>query len=350
MASIFNKILIRTFYREQAGFFLFVFLLFFGIVQPSTQLYFQYALIRGVLSAPAFMGLVGFAWLLYGLRIRRFMHQTLEAPDVLFLYKVNAGRPLSVAAQCFRVAATVYLPVIAYALLIFGVACYFNVSGSTPIPHPVAAATALLSYAAVLITLTTLDLRRLLRYPGFGTSAAAKTRRSKRHIPYWSILIRFLLGENKAVLIAVKLFSCSLLYFLFRTQTPEDYDLRLPFLAYSLALFGHGILLYRCRYLETSRLHFYPALPVPRIRRVTQYALFCALLLLPETIVLAWLTPQPVHIEDTLICLLLSYTVLVTLYAVLITRDLTINNYLQFCLGLLGLLYCLVLTIWRSRQ
>src|SRR3981081_257199 len=100
MTSIYNKILIKSFYREQAGFFLFVFLIFFGIVQPSTQLYFHYALIRGILAAPAFMGVVALAWLLYGLRVRRFIIGTLEAPDALFLYKSNALPPDRVALQC----------------------------------------------------------------------------------------------------------------------------------------------------------------------------------------------------------------------------------------------------------
>lgn len=366
MGSICNKILIRAFYREHAGFFLFVFLLFFGIVQPSTQLYFHYALIRGILLTPAFMGLVAFAWLLYGLRLRRFVRQTLEAPDAIFLYKLNAQSPSRVMPQCLRVTAALFLPVIGYALIIFAVASTLNPRvAPTAVPahpataapahplsavpaHPLTAALALLTYVAALITFTTLHLRNRLRYPGVA-APAAKPKKSPLRVPYWSILFRFLLAENKAVLAAVKIFSCSLLYLLLRVQTPDDYDLRMPFLAYSLALFGHGILLYRCRRIETTRLLFYPALPVPRIRRFGQSALFTALLLVPETVVLAWVTPRPIRLSDTLNLMILGYAVVLTLYFILKTLNPTIKQYLQLCLALLAALYCLALTIWRIR-
>jgi len=337
MNIILNKIVVKTFYREHAGFFLFVFLVFFGVVQPSTQLYFHYALIRGILEAPAFMALVAVAWALYGLRVRRFILQTLGAPESLFLYKANAGPPRQLTAQCVQTAAALLGPVIGYAAIIIAVAIARNVPGK---------ALAVAVYIAVLIAFITGEMRRRLRYPGNATSARGDKRSSGRRIPYASILLRFLLVENKGVIAAVKIFSLGMLYLLLRLQTPEDYDLRMSFLVYSLALFGHGILLFRCRRLETTRLAFYRALPVHAINRVSQYALFGITLLLPEMILLGWLTPHPIKTIDAAIFAAGGYILLLALNAILLVRSLTAVEYLKLCLVLFGILYVVVLKAW----
>jgi hypothetical protein len=65
MAVTLIKIFGKTFYRQQAGFFLFIFLVFFGVIAPSMQLAYHYALIRAMLEAPALMVIVWLAWFLY---------------------------------------------------------------------------------------------------------------------------------------------------------------------------------------------------------------------------------------------------------------------------------------------
>lgn len=87
--AILNKIIVKTFYREQAGFFFFIFLVFFGAVAPSMQLAYHYSLIRGMLEAPVFMALVALAWLLYAGKVLRFVEGVLRAPEYIFLYKLR---------------------------------------------------------------------------------------------------------------------------------------------------------------------------------------------------------------------------------------------------------------------
>lgn len=335
MGFISNKILVRTFYREHAGFFVFVFLVFFGVVQPSTQLYFHYALIRGILETPALMGLVALAWGLYGLRVRRFILQTLGDPDARFLYKINALPARRIAAQCVRTATVLLGPVIGYAVLIIVVAIARNAAGK---------AMEVSGFVTLLVAGTAWEMYRRLRYPG--GNAKNTGRPGWRRVTYGSILLRFLWAENKGITVAVKIFSCSFLYLFLRVQTREDYDLRMPFLAYSLALFGHGILLHRCRKLETTRLLGYGSLPVNVFRRGTQYALFCFGLLLPEIIVLGWLTPHPIRLIDALAFAGLGYVILLMLESILLAWTLTPAEYLKLCLILFGILYILVLKAW----
>lgn len=331
--SIVNKMLAGTFYRQQAGLFLFLFLIFFGVVQPSTQLYFHYSLILGILETPSFMALVGVAWLLYALKVRRFVIGVLNSSDILFLYKINALPPGRVFRHCWAVQMLLFLPVSAYSLIIAGVAIYKKED---------AQALGIVGSVMLLILLATLEMRHRVRYPGRVKDGVVRSQ-SLRSIPYWSILLRFLLTENAGLLAGIKLFGCAILYLLLRMQEPGDYDLRMPFLAYNLALFGHGILLYRCRQLEATRLLCYRSLPVPVIRRFGQYSLFCFLLLVPETAVLGWLTPHPIQIGDSLAFILSGYSLLLLLNSLLIAFALKVKNYLKICLVLFGILYCCVL-------
>jgi hypothetical protein len=340
--NIWNKMLVAAFYREHAGFFLFVFLVFFGVVQPSAQLYFHYALIRGILETPALMALVALAWGLYGFRVRRFILQTLEDPDALFLYKANALPPRRTVAQCVKTAAALLGPVIGYAGIIIAVAITRDAAGK---------AIEVLGYVILLVAAIAWEMRRRLVYPGAVTNTSKPTADTRKpwwrsRVSYGSILLRFVLVENKWITAAVKGFSCAILFLLLRLQTHDDYDLRMPFLAFSLALFGHGILFHRCRKLETIRLLGYRSLPVKNFRRETQYALFCLALLLPEIIVLGWLTPHPIRLIDALAFAGLGYVILLLLYSILRVWTLKPVEYLKLCLVLFGILYVLVLKTW----
>jgi len=336
MSNILNKTLVRAFYREHTGFFLFVFLVFFGVVQPSTQLYFHYALIRGILETPAFMGLVALAWALYGLRVRRSIIQTFGDPDARFLYKVNALPPRRTITPCVRSSAALFGPVIGYAVIIGVVAIARNATVK---------AIEVLGYVTLLVAAIAWEIRRRLKYPGLNVTNIRRSR-WRPPVTYGSILLRFLLAENKGVTAAVKIFSCAMLYLLLRLQTPDDYDLRMPFLVYSLALFGHGILLHRCRKLETTRLLGYRSLPVKKFRRLAQYALFCFLLLVPEITTLGWLTPHPIRLIDALAFAGLGYVILLLLYGILLAWTVKPADYFKLCLVLFGILYILVLKTW----
>jgi hypothetical protein len=144
----------------------------------------------------------------------------------------------------------------------------------------------------------------------------------------------------------VKIFGGGILFLLLRIQAPDDYDLRLPFLAFSIAIFGHGVLLFRCRRFGTTRLLFYGALPVPPMRRLGQYALFCVLLLLPEMAILCWLTPHPVKPADSIIIAGLGVGLLLLLMQINRVFTLSVANYLRLCLVLFGILYCFVMEAW----
>ena len=329
-AAILNKSIVRPWYDEQAGFFFFIFLVFFGAVAPSMQLAYHYTLIKGMLETPVFMALVALAWLGYAGKVDHFVGRILRSPEYIFLYKLLDLSPRRRYGHFVGVQLWLMSPVWGYALVVAGVA-WQRKAPLFVVGVPL--------YMLGLILIGAAKYAYRLRYPI--EQKDARHQRTNRFILYWSILGRFLLAENKGLLIGIKLFSCLALYAMLHTQTPDDYDLRLPYFVFSLALFGHGLLLYRCRELETTRGLWYRNLPVPRIRRFIQIALFCGLLLIPEMLTLAWLAPVPIRIVDSWSFLLSGYSIMLLLYMGAAT--VAMGDYLKLCLVLFGILYACVL-------
>jgi hypothetical protein len=259
------------------------------------QLAYHYALIRGMLETPVLMALVWLAWLLYALKVVRF--------------------------------AEAVLAVTGYAIIVAGVAWYGREKG---------AAAAVLFYVILLTVSGTFRITYRVAHP-----ASARTRRQthRRVIPYWLILLRFLWSENKVLLVGIKLFGCAILYFLLRNQNPSDHDIRTALLVYSLAIFGHGPLFYKCRQMDNTQLRCYRAMPVALPRRFTYVAVFCGLLLIPEMLTLGWLTPYPIRVSDALSFVGSGFSLLLLLYCLLSTVLMSTGDFLKLCLVLFGILY-----------
>jgi hypothetical protein len=337
-AAILNKTIVKSFYHRHAGFFLFFFLIFFGVISPSQQICYHYALIRGMLEAPVFLVLVGLAWLLYAMKCGRYVLDIIGSPEHTFLYRLSELNGATLYRLLLKVQVWLYLPVSVYSLAITGVAGYqgrYAVAAGVPL------------FVMVICLVSAAGYCYRLRHPGkvMGWRARRAGRLLRRMLrrrearPYWSWLVRYLFHDHKWLLAGIKLSGCSLLYLLLRQQTPDDYDLRMPFLLYSLVLFGHGPLIYRCRELEEKRLLFYRALPVSRIRRFIQYCFFYGCLLLPEMFTLGWLTPHPIRFTDTLGFLLAGYSVLLLLNSLLFVTNWRISDFFKLSGGIFGILY-----------
>lgn len=345
-----NKTIVKNFYRQNAGFFLFLFIVFFGVVAPSQQLGYHYALIRGMLAAPVFLLIVCFGWLLYAGKVVAFVSGLIYSPEYLFLYQLKGLSP----GHCFRVLwrmqNLLFLPVSAYAVAIAGVAVHFSawiVAVGVP------------GYILLINGLSAYLYYQRLEHPGAGVDGALRIGRSaridgsaragisqpvrRRQAPYWTLLLRYIYAENRGLWAAIKFFDCMILYLLLSRQTPQDYDLRLTYFFYALGLFGHGLLLFRCRRLETTRMLFYRGLPVSLGNRFGQYVVFCFLLLLPETVMLGWLTPSPIRFMDALELWLSGYSLLLLLSCCLFVLPLRAGTLLKLCLVLFGIWYGCVL-------
>jgi len=334
------KTFVRQYYRQNAGFFLFFFLIFFGIVGPSQQLAYHYALIRGILEAPSLLALVLFLWLLYAAKCSRWIMGLLHSKDHAFLYIL----PLLGKTKTFRlllmIQAALYLPVILYAIAVLIIA--FHSWAWT-------VATILVAFIAVICLGSSALYQYDLFHPGKLTRLLfirpdGKRSVRKKYTPYWSFLLRGFLTKHTALLAGIKIFGCGMLYLLLRTQTPDDYDIRMPFLLFGMSLFGHGALIYQLRRMEDQQLLFYRSLPVSLSSRMLQYVILYLLVLLPEMITLGWLTPDHIRFRDVAGFVLAGYSTLLLLNGCLLIAALERGELLKLTGILFGILYFGVLS------
>jgi hypothetical protein len=349
IGSVLVKTLVKPFYRQNAGQFVFIFILFFGAVGeiggkarytgPILQLEYQYALIQGMLSAPILFAAVLLAWWLYNEKCARFILGTLQSPDYAFLDMLNRLGAKRLYGVVLRVQLFLFLPISLYSIAVIGVACF---------KHWYLSGFCVTGYIGLLCCLNAARFRRQCQNPG-----KMLLRRSRFPQPpaYWTLFIRYAFREQKFLLTGIKLFSCGVLYFGMRTVTEDDYDLRMPVLLFSIGLFGHGVLIYKFRELEEKMLLFYRGLPVSLIRRMGGYGLLYLVLLIPEMIALVWVIPRPLHNKDAFELLFSGYSFLLLLNSLLFIAPIKIRDYLKIVFCLFLLLYFCVLAgifVWLS--
>jgi hypothetical protein len=331
------KTMVRAFYRQNTGFFFFFFILFFGIVAPSQQLAYHYSIILGMLSAPLLLVLVLFLWLLYAVKCMRWIAGLRQSAEYAFLHVLPLVGKRATLRFLTEVQLVLFLPVILYAMAVVVIA--FLQSAWIP-------AVIIICFVVLVIIISAILNRYGLLYPGrFASLPLLRNKeRRKKYTPYWSFLLRCFLSQHKALLIGIKLFVCGILYLLLRIQSPADYDIRMPFLVFSVALFGHGALIYQARRMEEEKLLFYRGMPVSLSRRLLQYMTLYLLVMLPEIITIGWLMPDHIRIKDALGFILAGYSTLLLLNSCLFIVWLQKGDFLKLSLGIFGILYFGVLS------
>lgn len=334
------KTLVREYYRQNAGFFLFFFLFFFGIVAPSQQLTYHYSLIRGIVDSPPMLVLVLFFWLLYAVKCSQWITSLQQRHDHTFLQML----PLLGKARTFRLLSemqiVLYLPIILYAVAAITIAI---------IQSAWVTAIIIIIFIAAVCLISAAIYQYALFHPGSLTRISffhlhTRTAIRKKYTPYWYFLLRGMLAEHKLLLAGIKLFGCGILYVMLKTQKPDDYDIRMPFLVFSIALFGHGALIYQVRRMETQQLLFFRGMPVPMLSRWMQYGMFYLVVLLPELITIGWLMPYHIRLKDALGFVLAGYSTLLLLNSCLFIASISKSDLLKLTLGLFGILYFGVLS------
>jgi hypothetical protein len=345
--SLLLKTLVKPFYRQNAGQFIFIFIIFFGAVGevggyrkytgPIPQLHYQYALITGMLNIPLLLVLVFLVWLIYAEKCAQYVLAALQRPDHSFLHLLNDLSACRRYRLLYFIQCMLYLPVIIYLFAIAGIAIYNHFLGLLVL---------ICAFVVLVCALTAARFFYLLEYPGRSPLLfwpRLKVPFLSRGNLYWQFLLRYVLREHKLMMIGIKLFSCGIFYETIRAIATDNYDIRMPVLWYGLGILAHGVLIYRLRDMEQTRLLFYRGIPVSITQRMVQYGLFYALLLVPEMITIGLLSGHPLHYSDALAVGLCAYGLLLLLNSILYIAPIPIKDYLKIVLGIFLVLYFSVL-------
>lgn len=336
--SILIKSIVKPFYQRHAGLLVMVFVLMFGVVNILDRAKFtdyHFFLIKGLLTNPFLFLLVLLLWLLYIKKTEQFTINTLKSPEYSFLHLLSILEKKKLFFLLIEMQSLLLLPVLIYAAIIIPTGIYL---------HAYMGCLIIVIFLIAGITISARIYLTTILNPGKSIPARSILSLNLKSMPYWSFFIRFI-AENKKLLFAgIKIYSCVILYEMIRNQTRIVYDLRMIFIFYSLGLLGHGLLIYQLRDMEESRLAFYRTIPRSLLNRFMQYGMLYFILLIPEFITIASLTPAYLLARDSILFITFSFTLVLFLNSLLFIQLFRSKDYLKIILCLFFLIYFCVLS------
>ncbi len=295
-AKVLFRSVVTPFYRENAGtfiFFLTLMLFAVGHLNGAGPVKYHLALILGLLDNYLFLLLVMFCWYLYVRKVERFVLQRIRRPDYEFLAILNTisyQRKITLLLSM----QLLLLPIISlYGLLIIVVAVrhqYFVQAGM------------------VFGFLSFFHFRPAMVYSsaisGETTYAGLFNRMISRiswlNTTYTGIHLQFIMRKLPGALVAIKCFTCGLLYLAARNNLPPDYEVQLLFLFFITGVVAHSILIIQMTEFSYAHLEQMRAGPISLVRRWMRTALLLLILLIPELLTIVVLLPVRLHPADGL--------------------------------------------------
>jgi hypothetical protein len=333
------KSFIKPFYKAHAGFFFFLFIIFFGAVgnvDGAGLFDFHLSVIRGTLNNYFTFLLVLFLWLLYAKKCEQFFISRFRRQEYSFLHMLSLIKPGRLYFQLTMIQILFLLPVVIYATFICVVGIY---------QHSYLTVGVLTFFLVAICLLGARWYLFQIQNPGL----SIEIKRDKIQVrmsesPYWSIFIRYIVRYKKILLIGIKIFSCGILYAMVINQTGRQYDWDMFILFYSIGILGHGLLIHQIRDLEETRLRFYRSIPVSLFKRFSQYALLYLVILIPEIATVVLLTPKHLRYSDALLLVFFSYSMLLFLHSLLFIQFFPMKLYLKIILGIYLIIFCSLLS------
>lgn len=331
------KSLVLPFYKENTGVFFFVFVIMFGVVNMvdgAGIFEYHYSLAKGMLAHRLFLLPVLAAWALYLRKGVAFITGALQRPAYSFLYIL---RSLPLCKQWWLwlgVVAALFFPVLVYMVWVVYVGAGQGLIINTVITLGAAVAMCVAAAGRLVYYLSHL----------YNNHVAGKV--SWTHhitLSYPAILLLQVARTQKLLWAGIKIYSCGVLYLVARNNNAEVYDISFPFLFFNFGVLVNGMIIYRMRELEETELQFYRSLPVSLLRRWLGYAGLYAVLLLPELVTLAALTPLQLHVADACRIAGVAYSTVLLMHSLSFLRAFTPGEYLKVLAGLFGVQILLVI-------
>lgn len=341
------QILVKPFYRENAGTFVFIFIMMFFIVGELKEntpanyvgiVAYHYSLIMGMLQNLSFLGLVLLLWLFYGCKCAGFVRAEIQKPQNAFLQIVNT-LPKGKRFRLFWAGhLLLLLPILGYAVFIVKIGLTQHLYGSTFL---------VVLFLLLLSWVPAINYVQLLEHLGKEKINLGKVGfvSARWFASYPMLLLRYVAREQKALWVGIKVFTCGLVFLIARNNTSFSYDTSFPFLFFSFGVLSSGVLIYRIRTFEETYLAFYRGLGLSLFRRFLYYALVYFLLFVPEALTLFLLTPTWLHSGDALRFLCCGYSLLLFMNSFTFLQASSMKDYMALLLVLFGIQYMFLISV-----
>ena len=270
MWQVLEKLFVRSFYKANAGFFLFFFFLFFGVVQGGSLVSYHLSLMTGILGSSTTLLVVLVCWLFYHGKCTAFFLRIINSEEGKFLFNLQAIESPQQWLYFLLLYLLVYAPVLVYSFVLVWV----GYSKGT-----ILSATVLLLFQALSVVFFTGVINYRLNHWLQKIEWPVLRLRFQKHFCFYVFF--YFMQKRKNLLLLLKLFSLSLLY-LVLVWNRGTYDNDAFLLFYLVLLLAHAALPYFAVQFLEKEFAVSRNLPLTLGKRFLAFLLPYFLLLLPE--------------------------------------------------------------------
>ena len=317
------RILIREFYAINAGYFLFFFIFFFGVVSPNDLVFYHVSLILGMFNSAAFMVVVMLLWFFYNLKCLFFCSKTLNRPENIFLTNLQVFSFKKQFVLFLINHFLLYLPVLVYSGFVVGMAFKH---GHT------ALALILIGYQLFNCVIGALacyyNISNTWKQNKRGLAYLVSKMNTRRKISYPFYLISYTAFHRKITFFSLKLFSLFMLYVLF-VLNRDDFSFINFIMIFLILIMAHAVMpFYYISFLE-KKMAFSRNLPVPLLKTGVLYFITYCVLFLPELLFLLINALHYLSLIDVLLLYTIAVVNLLLFTAILYMEDIHMKKYFK---------------------
>lgn len=324
--QIIRRSVTHPFYREYAGFFLFLFFLFFG-TQPSfvDALLFHTALMKSILTSGLFFMIAMLVWLVYTLKVFQFFYSTITKTSYLFLQSLNTLPYRQRLGAMLIQQAILLLPSTIYFSFVAGIGIYNGHIWATM---------GIIITGLLLWFFSAMACVRVL-YKAGSHSPTGLTQKIVRLFPdnLSGFLLKFCTQHIFTALLTIKLISFFCLYGLSRLEA-DVYEQRILWLIYISALIGHGVIVYKLHEFIENGLSFLRNMPFPVHKLLLSLLAVYTILLLPEIWALKSVAIHQGQVVDYTWLVIFGPCLLLLMHGLLYTEQQKAENYFGLLFGI----------------
>lgn len=324
--QIIRRSVTHPFYRQYAGFFMFLFFLFFG-TQPSfvDALLFHTALMKSILTSGMFFIIALFVWLLYTIKVFQFFYSTITKASYLFLQNLNTLPYRQRLAAMLIQQAILLLPATIYFSFVAGIGIYNGHIWAT---------TGIIITGFLLWFFSAMACVRVL-YKAGSHYHTALTQKIIRLFPdnLPGFLLKFCTQHIFTALLTIKLISFFCLYGLSRLEA-DVYEQRILWLIYISVLTGHGLIVYKLHEFIETGLSFLRNMPFPVHKLLLSLLAVYTILLLPEIWALKSVAIHQAQVMDYTWLIIFGPCFLLLMHGLLYTEQQKLENYFGLLFGI----------------
>ncbi len=327
-----KKVLVNHFYKLNAGLFMFLFYVLFGL--PADAGGFHIAIANMIVQSQLFLLVIFAVWLLYNLKCIDYTISQLKAPQQQFLTCIqNLGRKKSFLLLS-SVQFAIYIPVSAYATFLIIIAFQHQLY---MVIFEITVFILMILLATPFLYIKTLE--RYFRAPKFAFF------HSSLRIPktLFTIPLAYIWNSRKQMLFISKFFSLLLLFAFIKIFEPDHYDIRPLLFCLLLSVISNCTIVFEIRNFETDYLQITKNFPFSILNRFIQLIAMYVLLLLPELIFVWKSYPVFFHFNDYAQLALSSVSLLLFLHAILLTGNINMNVFIRIVFGVAMGLFFIIL-------